>query len=84
MQIAERIRSNIEQNCGRGIREVEGLRVTASFGISATSFGSKTLTELIGQADQALYGAKRTGRNRLVSICTFLSHDAPAVKDKLA
>lgn len=63
--IAERIRIGIEENCGRGIRSVEGVRVTASFGIGAIDFGGKTLAELIDQTDQALYGAKRSGRNRV-------------------
>lgn len=64
-QIAERIRGGVEENCGRGVRTVEGMRVTSSFGVSSNNFGGKTLAELISQADQALYGAKRGGRNQV-------------------
>jgi diguanylate cyclase (GGDEF)-like protein len=65
LQIAGRIRSSIEANCGRGVRDVKDLRVTSSFGIGSIGPGVDTLAELINQADQGLYGAKRTGRNRV-------------------
>ena len=44
----------------------EGLSITVSIGVS--SFGkSDSLTTVIGRADKALYQAKRTGKNRVVS-----------------
>jgi diguanylate cyclase (GGDEF)-like protein len=43
-----------------------GLRATISLGISSCiPDSSKTGTQLISEADQALYRAKREGRNRV-------------------
>lgn len=52
-------------------REIEALRpagltCTASLGVSAFSLGAGDPQSLLEQADQALYAAKRTGRNRVV------------------
>jgi diguanylate cyclase (GGDEF)-like protein len=41
--------------------------VTASFGVASTSNGSDDAEALLRAADQALYTAKQTGRNRVVS-----------------
>ena len=41
--------------------------VSASFGITSTSQAERDLGQLLAQADAALYEAKRTGRNRVVS-----------------
>lgn len=43
-----------------------GLRVTASFGVSALSPSLTAAAQWIAQADMALYAAKRSGRNRCV------------------
>lgn len=42
------------------------IQVTASFGVSTLSFGATSVQELINQADRALYGAKKNGRNRVM------------------
>jgi diguanylate cyclase (GGDEF)-like protein len=41
------------------------VRVTASFGVSCTGLGAQEPRDLLDQADQALYAAKRAGRNRV-------------------
>jgi len=60
--IAERIRECMEENI-----KVEGKTVTASFGVSEIEEGLN-IDDLIKKADQALYEAKESGRNRV--ICT--------------
>jgi diguanylate cyclase (GGDEF)-like protein len=62
--IAERVRTAVESlriplNDGGGV-----LRITASLGVAATTDGSKDA--LIGDADAALYDAKRQGKNRTI------------------
>ena len=43
-----------------------GVRVTASFGVSARCLGASHPQELLDQADKALLAAKRSGRNRSI------------------
>ncbi len=59
-ELAERLRQAIEA------RHCAGLDITSSFGASAKSMGAASTKELLEQADQALYAAKRGGRNRVV------------------
>jgi len=64
LEIAERIRSSIELN--RFNYEGQDIALTVSIG--QTTLGCNTLfTELYDQADQALYKAKTSGRNKVVS-----------------
>ena len=44
-------------------REVDGIRVTASFGVSSRGYQSKDPQALIDQADRCLYEAKHAGRD---------------------
>lgn len=43
--------------------DTEGLTVTVSVGAASTTQGSGALSELVSRADQALYAAKRAGRD---------------------
>ncbi|MCG8037294.1 MAG: diguanylate cyclase [Candidatus Thiodiazotropha taylori] len=61
----ERLRKGIEKLIITGITSVE-IRVTASFGMTALS-NEIFIEESIHRADQALYHAKTTGRNRLIT-----------------
>jgi diguanylate cyclase (GGDEF)-like protein len=65
LEMAERIRRRIERECGPGVREVEGMKVTVSIGVAAMTSVVNTPLELVDLADQALYHAKRDGRNRV-------------------
>lgn len=62
--IAQQIRRAIEEN--GSIRFGRELQITISIGLSSVHFGAKAAADLIAQADQALYTAKATGRNRVV------------------
>ncbi len=61
-QIAERIRQALEN--ASVAHQQATLRFSASFGVSVLDDG--TLEQAIAQADQALYAAKRNGRNQVV------------------
>ena len=47
--------------------EGQGIRVTASFGLSSIKCGAENLPALIETADAALYESKRNGRNRVTT-----------------
>ncbi len=80
MQIANRIRRRVAIESGAAIRMVTGLRVTASLGVSTTFYGATELSQLIEQADQSLYKAKETGRNRVINWQELEGGSAPAVE----
>ncbi|MFO7541978.1 MAG: GGDEF domain-containing protein [Thiobacillus sp.] len=65
MEVAERLRAEIEQHTGSSIRSVGGMRVTGSFGVASLKSGADNLSELIELSDFALYASKRNGRNRV-------------------
>jgi diguanylate cyclase (GGDEF)-like protein len=64
MEVAERIRAAVERECGPAVKEVPGMKVTASVGVASIADDARTPAELIDFADGALYAAKKSGRNR--------------------
>jgi diguanylate cyclase (GGDEF)-like protein len=63
-QVAERMRAAMENNvllAGDG----ERVRVTISLGVSQLNNESLNTSNLMKQADEALYSAKNNGRNRV-------------------
>lgn len=64
MRIAEKLRTRVEREAAG--RCALGRPVTASFGATTLSSESDGAVELVRQADQALYEAKRGGKNRVV------------------
>jgi diguanylate cyclase (GGDEF)-like protein len=62
-QMAERVRKIVE-NTTIIVGRIE-FKVTLSIGVASFPLDTKKPEELIGFADEALYHAKRTGRNRV-------------------
>lgn len=65
MGIAERLRQEVEQRSGPSIRHTVPLNITSSFGVALLEDDVVDLTMLIDRADQGLYVAKKSGRNRV-------------------
>ena len=65
LQVVERVRATIAQ-ASFAVGNALDLRVTVSIGLCAMS-QDETLEQLLIRADSALYEAKRSGRNRVVS-----------------
>jgi diguanylate cyclase (GGDEF)-like protein len=62
-QVAERLRGDVETQAGASVRSTPGLKVTSSFGVSIFEPEMADPAQLIDHADQALYAAKKGGRN---------------------
>lgn len=67
-KVVERIRKTIE---ARRIKVPGGkvIKITASFGVASISPSVNQPNELVENADKALYHAKESGRNRVISFC---------------
>lgn len=61
----ERIRAQIEARCSPD--SPVGRQITVSIGITALEEGEQTLEQLIEASDEAMYRAKREGKNRVVA-----------------
>jgi diguanylate cyclase (GGDEF)-like protein len=66
-KVAERIRLSIKNSLGNQMKNV-AINLTVSMGVSELDEESRQLDPLLAQADRALYDAKQTGRDRVVSI----------------
>ena len=64
MQVAERIRSSVQEVAV--LPDALGLEITVSIGVATYPHDSDTIDELISCADNALYEAKHTGRNKVI------------------
>lgn len=65
--VAERLRADVQTRAGSSIRSTSGLEVTSSFGVATLGPDIIDPAQMIDRADQALYTAKKTGRNRVVA-----------------
>jgi two-component system cell cycle response regulator len=65
--VAERLRSSVETTPFTISRPPNKLNITISIGIAESDKGEDTAEKLLHRADQALYRAKRDGRNRVVA-----------------
>ncbi|HWA03293.1 MAG TPA: PleD family two-component system response regulator [Rhizomicrobium sp.] len=65
--VAERLRKSVETTPLEISRDPGKLSITVSIGIAASEGANDTADALLRRADQALYSAKRSGRNRVVA-----------------
>ena len=65
LEVAERIRVLIENTKISAFSPMPQLQITISIGLSTLSSKEDSIDTLISNADQALYKAKNTGRNRV-------------------
>ncbi|MBI3678281.1 MAG: PleD family two-component system response regulator [Proteobacteria bacterium] len=65
--VAERLRREVEANPFAISRDPHKLNITISIGIAASDTASDSAEALLHRADQALYRAKREGRNRVIA-----------------
>ena len=61
------MRAQTEAGLGAALRDHPGVRVTMSFGVAQLEPDVADHASLIDRADQALYHAKKSGRNRVVA-----------------
>jgi diguanylate cyclase (GGDEF)-like protein len=64
LEVAERIRTRIQLSEVRGVDGKGTVQVTASLGAASIPTSASDVTGLIAAADEALYRAKRAGKNR--------------------
>jgi diguanylate cyclase (GGDEF)-like protein len=67
LEVGERLRSRIESEPVPGINGDAEIRVTASIGAATIPASAADVHGLIAAADEALYAAKRAGKNRVVA-----------------
>lgn len=77
--LANRLRTTIERHDFG-----EGLSLTVSIGVASRSDGAGERTALLRMTSAALTGAKRRGRNRVMTYAPVLEEDAPQVAPSLA
>jgi len=65
LEIAERVRRNVADTRFPNEKAQPNKDVTVSVGVATFSSSVSTLTDLIREADHALYRAKKRGRNRI-------------------
>ena len=75
-EIAERVRKRVEEHefSGSPTDSSQKMRMTISAGISAFPRDGKAALDLVQKADQALYRAKRSGRNKICIYDPSIDH----------
>jgi two-component system, cell cycle response regulator len=63
--IAERIRSEVERYCSPENNTCIKRHITVSLGVAPLGSEMRTPDDLIAAADEQMYHAKRTGKNRV-------------------
>jgi diguanylate cyclase (GGDEF)-like protein len=76
---AERLRRAIQDH--PHVLPGETLQVTASIGLAGATLGMAAFEVMLKRADQALYEAKHTGRNRVVKAPRMITETYPAAAE---
>ena len=66
LSIAERIRKNIEEQCSEKLLSHGLEKITVSIGCFTSKENNLSPSEMLVNADKALYQAKRTGKNKVI------------------
>ena len=66
--VGERIRKAVQDECFEGEEDQPLGRVTVSVGVATCLNSSLDQQEIIKEADKALYKAKQTGKNKVISV----------------
>lgn len=74
--VAERIRKMLIEACRQPV--AGAVPVTLSMGVAEVSVAASSFDDLLARADEALYEAKKAGRNRVVTIAGKSGHDRTA------
>lgn len=77
MKYAERLRREVEKLGKLLLKRYRGQPLTISIGIAAYEPDLKSWGMLVAKADEALYGAKNSGRNRVVGLCGPIRKSSP-------
>ena len=64
-EVRERIRLQVEDRCSPEVAGLVRRQVTVSVGVAVLTDAVQSLEELIETADEAMYRAKRAGKNRV-------------------
>jgi diguanylate cyclase (GGDEF)-like protein len=80
-ELAERIRARIEETEIPMVSGGGSMRITASLGVATMPDAADEVTGLVGAADEALYGAKRAGKNRVEVAPDIRASRPPAAPD---
>jgi diguanylate cyclase (GGDEF)-like protein/PAS domain S-box-containing protein len=80
LKTAERARNHIESLIFSSNGDSGNISITSSFGVASIDTHAKNLSELIDQADKALYYSKNTGRNRVTAWSDVAADDAYLVE----
>ncbi len=67
LEVGERLRSRIEAEAVPAVNGDRELHVTASIGVATMPDAATDVQGLIAAADEALYAAKRSGKNRVMA-----------------
>ena len=67
VEVAERVRARLEETLVEAVNGGGPVRITASLGVATMPADGTDLQSLIAAADEALYAAKRAGKNRVMT-----------------